>query len=65
MAGHSKSNEMDEKDLQIIIKEEDWEDSKYRTKEWRDTVETIKWVHDYENKIYVIDYNYKSNNPNQ
>ena len=57
MAGHSKSNEMDEKDLQIIIKEEDWKDSKYRTKEWENTVELIKWEHDYEKKIYIIDYN--------
>ena len=41
----------------IKINESDWNDSIYRTKEWEESVKIIKWIHDYENKIYIIEYN--------
>lgn len=41
---------------QIIIKEADWADSKYQTKEWERTVDIKRWEHDYKLKQYVIDY---------
>jgi len=44
---------------QIIIKEEDWETSIYRTREWEGSVEIVRWEHDYENKQYIIDYKEK------
>jgi len=44
---------------QIIIKEEDWESSIYKTREWEQSVEIIRWEHDYENKQYIIDYKEK------
>jgi len=44
---------------QIIIKEEDWNNSIYRTREWEQSVEIIRWEHDYEKKQYVIDYKEK------
>ena len=42
-----------------VIKEEDWKTSMYLTRAWEKTVEIVRWEHDYENKIYVIDYNEK------
>jgi hypothetical protein len=39
---------------QITIKEEDYD--KEKQAEWEKTVRIIRWEHDYENKIYVIDY---------
>ena len=46
-------------DKQIIVKECDWETSKYRTVEWEQSVEIVRWEHDYEKRQYVIDYNEK------
>lgn len=40
----------------IVIKENEWPRSKYKTKEWEDTVNIIRWEHDYEKKIYIIDF---------
>jgi hypothetical protein len=44
---------------QIIIKEAAWEASIYRTREWEQSVEIIRWEHDYEKRQYVIDYKEK------
>lgn len=38
----------------IIVSEEDWPTSKYRTREWEKRVNIIKWVHDYEQREYRI-----------
>ena len=38
----------------IKIKESDWINSIYRTIEWEKRVNIVKWVHDYENKMYFI-----------
>lgn len=46
--------------MEIIIKEEDWKDSKYRTKEWEDTVIITYWEHNYENKNYIIKWKKKN-----
>ena len=46
---------------QVIIKESDWVNSKYRTKEWEQTVEIVRWEHDYIERIYTIDFNQKPN----
>ena len=43
-------------DKQIIVKEADWKKSKYRTREWEQSVEIVRWEHDYEKKQYVINY---------
>ena len=43
----------------IIVKESDWEDSMYRTQEWEQSVEIIRWEHNFLLKQYVIDYNEK------
>ena len=51
----SKENGM-KTQKQIIIKEVDWKDSKYRTREWEKIVDIKRWEHDYELKQYVIDY---------
>ena len=51
----SKENGM-KAEKQIIVKEIDWKDSKYRTVEWERTVDIKRWEHDYELKQYVIDY---------
>ena len=51
----SKENGM-KAQKQIIIKEVDWKDSKYRTRKWEKTVDIKRWEHDYELKQYVIDY---------
>jgi len=40
----------------IVIKEEDWEDSVYHTKEWEQSVTIKKWEHDYMKGEYIIDY---------
>lgn len=44
----------------VVVKEVDWENSIYRTKEWEDSVEIVRWEHDFENKTYTIDYYFKS-----
>lgn len=41
---------------QIIISEDEWEDSIYKTKEWEQSVEVLKWEHDYIKKEYIITY---------
>jgi len=38
----------------IEIKEEDWTESKYRTREWEKRVNITRWEHDYVDKIYLI-----------
>ncbi len=43
----------------IKITEKDWIESKYRTKEWEDSVIITYWEHDYENKTYTIKYKEK------
>jgi len=40
----------------IVIKESDWNDSIYKTKKWEQSVEILRWEHDYVEHIYVIDY---------
>jgi hypothetical protein len=44
---------------QIIIQGEDWATSIYRTIEWEQSVEIIRWEHNYEKNRYVIDYKEK------
>lgn len=41
---------------QVVIKEEDWQESKYRTIQWEQSVEIVRWEHDYEKKTYTITY---------
>ena len=43
----------------IIVKGEDWDESKYRTREWERRVNIIKWTHDYENEEYIIEIKIK------
>lgn len=38
----------------IIIKEEDWDNSIYKTKEWEQSVEIISLERDFIKKQYVI-----------
>lgn len=38
----------------IEVKEENWKDSKYRTREWERRVDITRWEHDFVNKIYKI-----------
>jgi hypothetical protein len=38
----------------IEVKEEDWKDSKYRTRKWEERVGITRWEHDYVNKTYKI-----------
>ena len=42
--------------MQIIINEIDWIDSKYRTKEWEQSVKITRWEHNHLTKKYIIDY---------
>ena len=37
---------------QIIIKEEDYE----AKSDWVESLNCIRWVHDIEKKIYIVDY---------
>lgn len=41
---------------QVIINETDWKDSIYRTVKWEQSVEIVRWEHDYDKKIYIINY---------
>jgi len=50
---------MKRKTHDIIVKEEDWATSKYRTREWEKRVDIARWEHDYEKKIYTITINVK------
>ncbi len=43
----------------ITIKEEDWNDSEHRTREWEKSVEIVRWEHNYETKEYIITYKEK------
>ena len=38
----------------IEVKEVNWKDSKYRTREWEKRVDIVKWEHDYVDKVYKI-----------
>lgn len=41
---------------QVIIPENEWYNSIYRTLEWELSVNITRWEHDYVKKQYVIDY---------
>lgn len=41
----------------VIVKGEDWVSSIYSTKEWHNSVEVIRYEHDYEKNTYTIEYN--------
>jgi|AACY02.14.fsa_nt_gi hypothetical protein len=45
--------------MKIIIKEEDWVSSKYKTKKWEESVIITYWEHNYKNKTYTIKFNKK------
>ena len=36
------------------VKEADWKDSKYRTRDWERRVNITRWEHDYVAKMYYI-----------
>lgn len=38
----------------IEVKEEDWKDSKYRTRKWEERVDIVKWEHDFVKNMYFI-----------
>ena len=38
----------------ITVKEQDWETSKFRTKEWEARVNITRWEHDFEKQEYYI-----------
>ena len=38
----------------ITIKEEDFKDSKFNTKEWEQRVNIVQWEHNYVTKEYII-----------
>ena len=38
----------------IEVKEENWKDSKYRTRAWEKRVCITRWEHDYVDKVYRI-----------
>jgi len=38
----------------IIIKEEDFKESKYNSREWESSVNMKDWTHDYQKKEYII-----------
>ena len=57
-----KSKKTKKTGKKIIVKEKDWATSKYRTREWEQSVDITKWEHDYEKKQYVIMYNEKTKN---
>lgn len=38
----------------FIVKEEDWKESKYRTREWEERVNIVKWTHDFVKGEYEI-----------
>ena len=45
--------------IKKIVEESEWEDSKYRTKEWEQSVNIVTWEHNYVTKQYIIVYNEK------
>lgn len=50
---------MDEMKKKIIITEEDWVSSIYQTKAWNDSVQVVRYEHDYERNEYIIEYKEK------
>ena len=38
----------------IIVKDSDWKNSKYRTREWEKSVNMKDWIHDYVKQEYII-----------
>ena len=48
------SNNIKQQKHKITIDECDWNDSEYRTKKWEQSIDMKEWVHDFENKIYII-----------
>ncbi len=44
----------------IVIEEKDWNESRYKTFEWEQSVEIINWEHNFETKQYIIIYKEKS-----
>lgn len=38
----------------IIVKEEDWSESQYRTRKWEKRVNIVRWEHDYVKNEYEI-----------
>jgi hypothetical protein len=40
----------------IVISEQDWPTSIYKTKEWEQSVRILRWEHDYVKKCYIINY---------
>ena len=45
----------------VTIKEIEYNDSKYSTKEWEQSVIITRWEHNHELKEYVINYNWPFN----
>jgi len=43
----------------IVVKGEDWSESKYRTREWEKRVNIVKWTHDYVKNEYEIEIGIK------
>jgi len=43
----------------IIVKGEDWAESKYRTRKWEERVDIARWEHDYVANEYTITINVK------
>jgi len=41
---------------EIIVKEEDWDNSIYSTKEWYNNVTIINYEHDFIKKQYIIKF---------
>lgn len=41
----------------IEITEKDWNDNVYWS-EWVKSINIIKWEHDFQNKVYIVDYTY-------
>jgi hypothetical protein len=38
----------------IEVKAEDWETSKYRTREWEERVDITRWEHHFDTGMYYI-----------
>ena len=54
LALNSKNMSKKKKQSIITVKEEDWKDSKFSTKEWQNRVNITCWEHDFEKKEYII-----------
>ena len=39
----------------IIVKGEDWPNSRYKTRDWEKRVDIIRWEHNYVEDVYKID----------